>query len=225
MYGGAAADPLPFDMSNEPSTDDLYEMTCAGSAVPLAEVKRHAHGALFEQCRQVVGPREPECTARLQLADPSMLAELAAVRSDESSARRRISNDFPFLFVCRRMIATTNSSPRVEGIVRTGYNPLWMNPHDMAKLDLRDQDEVSIRSRHGEITGFVEADLDLREGVVAMTHGFGPRPNSIYDPRRDGSNVNLLISWEDDADPYHGMPRMSALPVAVLPAKVRALCP
>jgi hypothetical protein len=55
----------------------------------------------------------------------------------------------------------------------------------------------------------------MRAGVVAMTHGFGPRPGSNYDPRRDGSNINLLLSWEDDADPYHGMPRMSAVPVAV----------
>ena len=37
-------------------------------------------------------------------------------------------------------------------------------------------DEVAIRSRHGEIVGFVEGDGDMREGVVAMTHGFGPRP-------------------------------------------------
>lgn len=85
----------------------------------------------------------------------------------------------------------------------------------MARLEVKDGDEVAIRSRHGEIVGFVEADADMREGTVAMTHGFGPRPNSNYDPRRDGSNINLLLSWEDDADPYHGMPRMSAVPVSV----------
>jgi hypothetical protein len=61
----------------------------------------------------------------------------------------------------------------------------------------------------------------MRPGVVAMTHGFGPRPHSNYDPRRDGSNVNLLLSWDDDPDPYHGMPRMSAVPVSVK-AKVLA---
>jgi anaerobic selenocysteine-containing dehydrogenase len=90
-----------------------------------------------------------------------------------------------------------------------------MNPDDMAALGLGDGDEVALRSRHGEVVAFVEADADLRQGVVAMTHGFGPRPGSNYDPRRDGSNINLLLSWEDDADPYHGMPRMSAVPVAV----------
>jgi anaerobic selenocysteine-containing dehydrogenase len=110
---------------------------------------------------------------------------------------------------------STNSAPRVEGVVRTGDNPLWMTPADMGRLGVRNGDEVAIRSRHGEIVGFVEGDADLCEGVVAMTHGFGPKPHSEYDPRRDGSNVNLLLSWDDDPDPYHGMPRMSAIPVSV----------
>lgn len=221
VYGGAKTEPVPFDMENEPVSDDIYEMICNGSAVPLDEVKQHPHGALFEECREWVAPRDPSCTARLQLADPAMLAELADVRAEDPLARRKTGEDHPYLLVCRRMQATTNSAPRIEGIVRTGYNPLWMCPADMARLDLREGDEVAIRSRHGEIVGFVESDADMREGVVAMTHGFGPRPGSNYDPRRDGSNINLLLSWDDDPDPYHGMPRMSAVPVAVK-AKIAA---
>lgn len=217
-YGGLGSEPVPFDMTREPTSDDILETICAGSAVPLSEVKRHPHGAIFETARDVVAPRDPACTARLQLADPTMLAELAQVLAEDPLARRRTGDDYPFLFVCRRMMGSTNSAPRAEGIIRTGYNPLWMNPLDMDRLELRDGDEVSLRSRHGEIVGFVEADAEMREGVVAMTHGFGPRPNSNYDPRRDGSNVNLLLSWDDDPDPYHGMPRMSAVPVAIKPA-------
>jgi len=222
VYGGAGSEPVPFDMANEPCTDDIYEMICHGSAVPLAEVKLHPHGGIFEQARDTVAPRDPACAARLQLADAAMLAELAEVRAEDPLARRRTGSDYPFQLICRRMQGSTNSMPRPEGIVRTGYNPLWMHPDDMAKLALHDGDEVEIRSRHGAIPGFVEADGDMRPGVVAMTHGFGPRPNSNYDPRRDGSNVNLLLSWTDDPDPYHGMPRMSAVPVAVI-AKAKAV--
>lgn len=220
VYGGAATEPVPFDMTREPCADDIYEMICNGSAVPLSEVKKHPHGAIFDECRAVVGPRDPECTALLQLADPVMLEELGEVRAEDPLSRRKTSDDHPYLLVCRRIMASTNSAPRIEGIVRTGYNPLWMHPEDMAELDVRDGDEVEIRSRHGSIPGFVEADADMRRGVVAMTHGFGPKPNTNYDPRRDGSNINLLLSWTDDADPYHGMPRMSAVPVAV---KARAV--
>jgi len=136
--------------------------------------------------------------------------------------RRKTDDEFPFLFIGRRIQGATNSAPRPRGVVRTGYNPLWMNPADMARIGVDEGSEVAIRSRHGEIVGFVEADPDMREGVVGMTHGFGPKPGLPYDPRRDGSNVNELISWEDDADPYHGMPRMSALPVSVTARAGRA---
>ncbi len=90
-----------------------------------------------------------------------------------------------------------------------------MNPDDLDELGLEDGGEVEIRSRFGAITGFAEADDTMRKGVVAMTQGFGPRPGSNYDPRRDGSNINEILSWEYDPDPYHGMPRMSAVPVSV----------
>lgn len=217
-YGAIAGKPVPFDMMNEPATDDILEMMCMDSAVPLATVKQHPHGAIFAEAREVVRPRDPACIARLQLADPAMLAELARVRAEDLLVRRRISRDYPFQLVSRRMQNCTNSAPRVQGIVRTGYNPLWMHSQDMATLALRDGDEVEIRSHHGVISAFVQGDDAMRPGVVAMTHGFGSRPDADHDPRRDGSNVNLLVSWDDDPDPYHGMPRMSAIPVAVRPA-------
>ena len=221
--GGAQGKPVPFDMAHEPATDDIFEMMCHGSSVPLSEVKRHPHGAIFEEAHDTVAPRDPAATARLQLADPAMLAELAEVRAEDPLVRRRTDTDYPFQLVCRRMMASTNSSPRPDGIVRSGYNPLWMHPQDMVDHGLVDGGEVELRSRHGAIPAFVEADAELRRGVVAITHGFGPRPDRAYDPRRDGSNINLLLSWDDDPDPYHGMPRMSAVPVSIRAAVMTGL--
>ncbi len=215
-YFGASEDPPPaFDMENEPTSDEMIEMMCEGSTIPLDEVKRHQHGAIFEEARDWVKEREPSCTARLQLADPVMLEQLAEVRGEDWKRRRKIGDDFPFQLICRRIQETTNSGIKPEGLVRSGYNPLWMNPADMERMGLADGDEVELSSRHGAIPAFVEAEETLREGVVAMTHGFGPKPHSNYDPRRDGSNINLLLSWDDDPDPFHGMPRMSAVAVAI----------
>lgn len=215
-YGGGGATPtLAFDMQNEPTTDDIFEMTCTGSTVPLSEVKKHLHGAIFPEARATVGPADPACTAKLQLADPDMLEQLATVRAEDPLSRRGTGDKYPFQLICRRMQYNTNGSPRPEGIVPTGYNPLWMHPDDVEKLDLRDGEQVEITSRHGSIPGFVEADETMRPGVVGMTQGFGRKPNSNYDPRRDGSNINEILSWEDDPDPYHGMPRMSAVPVSI----------
>ena len=82
-YGGDGSQPpVPFDMENEPTSDQMIEMMCEGGTIPLDEVKKHPHGALFEEARDWVKPRDPECTARLQLADPVMLEQLAEVRGE-----------------------------------------------------------------------------------------------------------------------------------------------
>ncbi len=45
--------------------------------------------------------------------------------------------------------------------------------------------------------------------------GHEPRPGRVRDPRRNGSNINELLSWDDDPDTYHGMAGMSAVLVAI----------
>ena len=212
---GNSAAPTPLDMTREPTTDELIEAICVNSAVPLAAVKAMPHGGLFEERRDVVRPRQPGAVARLELGNAAMMAELAAIRAEEPLSRRKTDAAFPLLLICHRMRNSTNSTPRADGLIRTGYNPLFMHPQDMAVLALKSGDQVEIASRYGAIIGYVEPDPELRAGVVAMAHGFGARYGRDYDPRRDGANVNELLSWEDDYDPYHGMPRMSAVPVSV----------
>ncbi|MEZ5736999.1 MAG: molybdopterin dinucleotide binding domain-containing protein [Novosphingobium sp.] len=200
-YGGSDTPSLPFDMVNEPSSDDIFEMMCNGSAVPLSEVKKHPHGAIFPEAADTVKPRDPACTAKLQLGDAAMLQQLAEVRAEDPLARRRTGEQYPFQLICRRMQYNTNGMPRPEGIVPTGYNPLWMHPQDMEDLGVSTGDEVEITSRWGSIPGFAEGDDTMRPGVVGMTQGFGRKPSSNYDPRRDGSNINEILRWEDDPDP------------------------
>lgn len=203
------------DMTNEPSSDDILERYCRGSVIPLARVKQYPHSALFDEARDIVRPRDPGCEARLQLADTAMLAELRAVRDEAALARRRIDDEFPLLLIARRTQESTNSGVRVEDKVKLSPNPAYMHPDDLAVLALRPGDRVEIRSRHGSVIGFVAPDHHLRRGVVSMTHGYGARHGRAYDPRRDGANVNQLLSWEADHDRYHGMPRMSAVPISV----------
>ncbi len=210
----------PLDMEHEPTTDDLYEYLCKGSAVALSEVKKYPDGHIFDEAREMVGPRDPDCTARLELANTTMISELATVRSEDVSARRRLNQDFPFLLIPRRMQNVTNAAYRPPGVLRTPYNPLFMNPLDLDQLSLRNGDLVEIRSRNGRIAGVVQADRGLRRGVVALTHGFGKNPGEESDPRKDGCNVNRLTRVDDDYDPYTGIPRMGALPVSVSPLSV-----
>jgi anaerobic selenocysteine-containing dehydrogenase len=214
QFGGYGTEQPDLDMVHEPTADDLYELMSMGSAIPLERVKAQPHGAVFDEARGVVGPRRPDCEARLELGDAAMLAQLREVRAEAALTRRRTSPDYPLLLITRRMQATTNSGVKHEG-PRSAYNPAFLHPDDMARLSLAAGDMVEISSRHGRVTAFVEPDPSLRPGVVALTHGFGARYGRTYDPRRDGANVNDLLSWSDDFDPYHGMPRMSAVPVSV----------
>ena len=64
---------------------------------------------------------------------------------------------------------------------------------------------MEIRSAHDAIIGVVEADSDLRRGVVSMSHGFGGNPGETEDPRADGANTNRLLRSDVDYDPITGM--------------------
>ena len=75
-----------FDMTREPTNEELIELTCANSRVPLAEVKKFPHGRVFEEVDVKVAARAPDCTARLQLADPLMMEELAQVLRESPRA-------------------------------------------------------------------------------------------------------------------------------------------
>jgi len=207
----------PLDMAHQPTSDDILELYCRGSAIPLTRVKQFPHGALFEEARDIVRPRDPDCDARLQLADTAMLAELREVRAEDVLTRRRTDGEFPLLLITRRVQESTNSGVRMLERAKRSPNPAYMHPDDLAARSLHPGDRVEIRSRYGKVIGFVAADPHLRRGVVSMTHGYGARHGRDYDPQRDGANVNELLSWEGDHDRYHGMPRMSAVPIDVRP--------
>lgn len=215
---------VPLDMEHEPTTDEIYEIMCRGSHVPLDEVKRHPHGHVFEDLlEQKIGPSDPGCTDRLDVGNADMLAELGEIR--HSAATAGADNDRPFLFVPRRENRVINSTGRtLPGLMRgRSYNPAFMHPDDLARLGVAAGDLVEIRSAYDAITGVAEADADLRPGVVSMSHGFGGIPGEDEDPRVDGANTNRLLRTDVEYDRYTGIPRMGALPVAVVPVAAPAV--
>jgi anaerobic selenocysteine-containing dehydrogenase len=210
---------VPLDMEHEPTTDDLYEIMCRGSHVPLDEVKKYSHGHVFEElldCR--VGPSDPECEDRLDVGNAAMLNELSEIRDRAATAEG--NHDRPFLFVPRRENRVINSTGRtLPGLMKgRQYNPAFMHPDDLAGLGLVAGDLIEIRSAYDSITGIAEADADLRRGVVSMSHNFGGNPGENEDPHVDGANTNRLLRTDVEYDRYTGIPRMGALPVAVVAA-------
>lgn len=206
------------DMEREPTTSEIYDLMCAGSAVPIDEVRRHADGHVFEAARQRVQPRDPQCSDRLELADPDMLRELGKVAREDPVLRRNTNDEFPYLLIPSRLQNASNTFAKAPGVLKWRYNPAFMHPLDMAELGIEPGDEVRIRSRHGQVRAIAEQDAGLRRKVVALMHGFGSSPSPDADPRLDGTNVNHLTSWQDDFEEHTGMPRMGALPISVTPA-------
>lgn len=217
-----AATGTPLDMENEPSTEDIHALIATGSAVPLDRIRQYPHGHVFEDARVRVGPRDPACTERLDLANADMLADLAQLAAEDYAQARGLGAEFPLLLVPKRMQNVTNGSMRLDP-QRLGVmtNPAFLHPADIVAFGLSAGGLARVRSRHGEIEVVVEADSDLRPGVLAIAHGFGRLPGEPGDARRYGANVNRLTILDEDFDRYSGMPRMGAIPVSITPFRVR----
>jgi len=141
-------------MTREPTTEELYEIMCDGSVIPLSEVKAYPDGHIFEQARCHVGPRDPDCTARLEIGNSDMMNELVMIREEDPLARRKTSEEFPFMLIPRRLPNVYNAAYRSPtNMAKRSYNPAFMHPSDLARLGLRSGDLVTIRSRNGAITG------------------------------------------------------------------------
>jgi anaerobic selenocysteine-containing dehydrogenase len=152
-----------------------------------------------------------------------MLAELEEIRERAFAATP--GNGRPFVFVPRRENRVINTTGRtLPGLMRgRHYNPAFMHPDDLARLGIAAGDLVEIRSEYDAVTSIAEADADLRTGVVSMSHNFGANPGEPEDPRVDGANTNRLLRCDVEYDRYTGIPRMGALPVAVVRKATRAV--
>jgi anaerobic selenocysteine-containing dehydrogenase len=216
-WGPDAAAPArtEIDMVHKPSTDELFEYLTKDARIPLSEVKQYPEGHVFDAPDAVVEPGDPRSDARLELANPVMMAELDDVAGETFDG----DSEYPFRLVSRRLPDVHNSAGRdIPKLVRKyTYNPAFMNPGDLETLRLAPGDVVEIASDYQSILGIVEAAPDVRSGVVSMPHCFGDAPAPDLDARLRsiGSNTGRLSSVERDYDPYSGIPRMSAIPVSV----------
>ena len=213
----APRDVIALDMERQPSTDDVLAMLAAGSRVPLDEIKRHPHGAIFDADPIRVAPKEPDCDARLEIGDATMLGELAAIAEAMHAGAPAQEEARPFQLISRRVPNAYNSSGRdVAALTKgRGANPAFMHPDDLAALGLEPGTVVRIESDRAAIRGVVEPAPELRRGVVSMAHCYGDVPELDDALHEIGSNTGRLVSVERDYDPYSGIPRMSAIPVSV----------
>ncbi|MGE4243341.1 molybdopterin-containing oxidoreductase family protein [Ramlibacter sp.] len=194
-----------FDMNGPPpNIDMLLEQVCAGSRVPLDEVRKYPQGRLFEEVAQVVQPADADCTARLQLGDPMMMADLGEVLEEGARAAPQAQGEFKL--ITRRVNNFMNSVGQGLPSLSKGRtaHPVQAHPDDMRGLSIAEGAPVRLRSKNGEVVTTVEYDDTLRRGTMSLTHGFAQ------------ASVQKLIDL-DRCDPITGIPIMSGIPVRVEP--------
>ena len=120
-----------------------------------------------------------------------------------------------YRLIVRRMREVQNTMyhelPQIRRRVK--QNRALMHPHELAALGLRDGDEITLVSAHGQIRTIVGADDSLRRDVVSLTHGWGGLPG---DPSADraGACSNQLTS-DAIRDPINAMPVFTGFSVRI----------
>ena len=97
-------------------------------------------------------------------------------------------------------------------------NPLFMNPRDALDRGLSEGQWVIIRNGNGKIRAELALDVHLREGVVAMSHGFGNERTTGMPvaQAQPGVNVNILSpTGANSFDPVGGMGHLTGIEVEV----------
>ena len=199
------------DMTDPPTSEQLYERMFAGAPVPLADMRAQSGGRLFERAATVVQPGTSE--ARLEVGDPDLMAELAGIANEPAAATR------PYRLISRRLTSSHNSSwhdaPNLAK--REPYNTAYMNPADLDTIGLSAGGRIEIRSDRAAVIAIAAPDAGVRRGAVSISHCWGDVEGMDDDPTAFGASVARLIFNDRDFDPLTGLPRMSNLAVSIAP--------
>jgi anaerobic selenocysteine-containing dehydrogenase len=204
-----------------PSDDDVLDLVYANARVPLDEV-RARRGTVLHDRAMVVAPAAPDAAGRFQVGLADMLADLAVVVRERTSAELLPGFDpdvHRFRLISRRLKSHLNSlGGELPGLRRKATtNHAFMHPDDMADLGIADDDLIEITSPRAMIVGVARAADDLRRGVVSMAHSWGSSNGDDAKVRDIGSPTSRLIDVESGFDPVTGQAVQSSIPVSVRP--------
>lgn len=208
----------PLDMVNKPSKYSVLEMMTTGSRVPLEEIYSRDGGHVYDVPDVIVQPADPATRGHMDLFPAGLAEELqAAAQEADNSLLLKTDGDFPYLLISRRMKNNYNSTgPELSFLAaKSTTNPAYINPEDLAAMNIDDGEIITIRSARGEIPAVAQGSPDIKRGVVSMAHCWGAAPGGTGDDkvRQIGANTNRLINNLDHPEKYSGMARQSAIAV------------
>lgn len=205
------------DMETAPDEDALLAIVARNSIVPYEELKQLELGCVVDQTILALA-KDPTTAEMFTTMPVDVVDEMHAMEKDWKTGGRAGADlkAFPFLLSSRRQRHRYNSMGFKVPVLHRAmpFNPVFMNPEDMAQNDISDGDTVDIHSENGSIRVLARPDETMRRGVVSISHGFGGLPDQgSY--LKDGVSPNILISTDNHLQSINGMPRMSGVPVNV----------
>ena len=179
----------------------------------LDELRAHPHGVDYGPMQPCLPDRLFTADARVHLAPPSFLADLARLETDLAAPVAEL------VVIGRRQLRSNNSwmhnAPRLmRGPDRC---TLMINPLDAHARGIASGDSVEIRSAVGAVTVPAEVTDALMPGVVSLPHGFGhgrPGVGQTLAAQKPGASLNDLTD-PDRLDDLTGNAVLSGVPVNV----------
>ncbi len=201
-------------MTPKPTKTEFLDLMSATCRVLPSRVKadtpdgRHI---VYPEHALKVEPGDADSVVTFDLVPDRLAEELHATLG-------MVADEYPFRMTSRRSAHVFNSSGhQYAALAKKGTtNYAWMNPGDMARLELMDEQMVEIAGRRGSLTGLVKADPDVRAGVVSMSHAFGDVGEAGAAVARIGATTARLVDETVDYDPITGQSLQSAIPVRVV---------
>lgn len=197
----------------KPSKFELLQAITKGSRADLSFLRDNPGGHIFEDMAVEVQPAPATATGRFKLFPVGVSEEFQALKEsteDEESFTHQLIG-FRSKYVLNSF---GRSLPAI--VAKSGTtNPAHIHPDDLVTLNISDDSEVVISSRHGSIPAIVKANNQIKSGVIAMHHCWGVAPGQQAPVREVGSNTNLLVSGDEQLQKFTGMTRSSTIPINI----------
>ncbi|MEW4468110.1 molybdopterin-dependent oxidoreductase [Parasphingorhabdus sp. JC815] len=206
-------------METCPDKATVLDLISVGSLLKPSKAKadaaaldRKGAAITYHDLHPVVGPADPDCENRFNLAAGAMPNELT-----EYTINDPVKDGFDFRLISRRSKHRYNSNghPFPKLVEKMPTNPAFINPEDLKQAGISDGAIIEITSPTASIFGMAKADKKIRRGVISMSHAFGDSDAGKDDVMTKGSSTNRLIVDDDWLDPITGQAMQSAIPVRV----------
>jgi anaerobic selenocysteine-containing dehydrogenase len=205
------------DGAAPPSTEEMLDLLTSDGRIPLADVRRHPCGKVYDLPTEYVQPAREDATGRFALCPHDVRDELAEVRAEQYEHGRYAGANGPFthLLAVRRLREVMNTAfhDLPEARRHHPYNSASVHPGDLEAHGFADGERVMLVGEHGRIPAILRADPRQRRGVISMSHGWGALPEDEANYNEVGACTSLLVSADTDCEPINAMARMTALPV------------